>query len=80
MADLMAADGTAQQVADGLGVPPTEMVAGDIIVQRHRLSEPPATGDITLLTGADWLNGLAPWNVNGAPGTDALMVHLAMPR
>jgi 4-amino-4-deoxy-L-arabinose transferase-like glycosyltransferase len=64
---LVAADGSAVVVADGLGIPVTELHAGDQIVQLHRfrLSEGLVVsgGPYWLQTGGYWLDTMARWPV-----------------
>ena len=67
MLHLNGADGTPVAVGDGLAVPAIQWQAGDIIVQRHRLSIPAAgpPGPYTLIAGAYWLDDLSPLTANG---------------
>lgn len=65
MAHLLATDGTPIAVADGLSVPIEMWQSGDVIVQRHCLTVPPAlpTDRLGLQTGAYWLDTLERWPV-----------------
>jgi hypothetical protein len=78
MAHLIAADGTAAVVADGLGVPREQWRPGDLIVQRHDLTSDQEipTGDYTLLTGAYWLDTMERWDVTGDHATPDEAVHV----
>ncbi len=64
MAHLLDATGQPVAVADGLGVPVTSFVSGDVIVQRHRfLNQEPLAGSYWIQTGAYWLDTLERWPV-----------------
>lgn len=80
MAHLLAADGQTLSVADGLGVSPLELSAGDLLVQRHRFDKAVSDGEIWLRVGAYWLDSLARWSLDGEPGADALLIRLAVNR
>jgi 4-amino-4-deoxy-L-arabinose transferase-like glycosyltransferase len=78
MAHLLNSRGESLGVADGLGISPDALAAGDVLVQRHHFDRPPQTETLWLRTGAYWLdvesNGL--WNVTGVTGADALFIRL----
>ena len=73
MAHLIAADGHAVAVGDGLGVPFEIWQAGDVIVQRHNLAVPPDTrpGTYWLQIGAYTLADLQRWVVHSDQGPAA---------
>lgn len=76
MAHLVSSDGETMGEADGLGVSPLTLAAGDVVVQRHRFSRPPEGAAVWLLAGAYWLDTMERWTVAGVPGADALLVRL----
>ena len=78
MAHLLDGDGAAISVADGFGVSPLILAAGDVVVQRHRFPMPPQEADIWVRTGAYWLDSADRWTVTGTPGADALYLHLEL--
>ena len=80
MAHLVSSNGETIGEADGLGVSPLTVAAGDVVVQRHRFSRPPEGAAVWLLTGAYWLDTMERWPVAGVPGTDALLVRLEVDR
>ncbi len=65
-------------VGDGLGIPIDQWYAGDIIVQRHRLSTPEETpeGDYQLQTGVYWLDTMAQWTVMKNSQDEALFLPI----
>lgn len=75
MAHLITNQGELLSVADGLGIYPTALATGDIVVQRHRFASPP-DGEFWLRTGAYWLDTMERWAVSDAPGADALFLPL----
>ncbi len=77
MGHLVASDGQTLAVADGLGVSPLALSAGDLLVQRHRF-DGPAPDEVWLRVGAYWLDSLERWSLE--PGTDALLVRLPVNR
>jgi 4-amino-4-deoxy-L-arabinose transferase-like glycosyltransferase len=76
MAHLLTAQGETLGVADGLGVHPMVLRAGDVLVQRHRFARPADGSELWLRTGAYWLDTMERWKVVGVPGADALFVSL----
>jgi hypothetical protein len=72
MAHLLTEDGVALGVADGLGISPSWLAVGDVIVQRHRFPALPEQGEIWLRTGAYWLDTMERWPLQGTPENDAL--------
>jgi 4-amino-4-deoxy-L-arabinose transferase-like glycosyltransferase len=79
MGHLLTTQGEVLSVADGLGVSPEMLRAGDILVQRHRF--PAARGTaFWLRTGAYWLDSMERWTVAGVPGADALFVPVEVSR
>ena len=76
MAHLLAKDGAALGVADGLGVSPLTLVPGDVVVQRHRFPAPAKETEVWLRTGVYWLDTMERWPVASVPGDDALFVPL----
>lgn len=77
MAHLLTPDGQVLGMADGMGVPPVEWKAGDVIAQRHRFARPPEGIPVWLRTGVYWLDTMERWQIAGVPGADALFVLLA---
>jgi hypothetical protein len=79
MAHLVNARGESLDVADGLGISPDALIAGDVLVQRHHFDQPPPTEVLWLRAGAYWLDvesdGL--WNVTGMTGANALFIPLS---
>jgi hypothetical protein len=80
MAHLVSSNGETMGEADGLGVSPLMLTAGDVVVQRHRFSRPLEGAEVWLLTGAYWLDTMERWPVAGVQGTDALLVRLEVDR
>jgi hypothetical protein len=80
MAHLLTPQGESLGVADGLGISPLELAAGDVVVQRHRFSAPPRGTELWLRTGVYWLDTMERWAVPAEPGADALFVSLAAER
>jgi hypothetical protein len=76
MAHLLDGDGAVLGVADGFGVSPLTLASGDVVVQRHHFPMPSKGTDVWLRTGVYWLDTTERWTVVGAPGADALFVHL----
>jgi hypothetical protein len=76
MAHLTSGDGRALSVADGLGVSPLDLRAGDILVQRHRFARPLEEADCWLRTGIYWLDTMERWPIAGAAEADAIFVVL----
>jgi hypothetical protein len=76
MAHLVAWDGTAVAVGDGLGFPIEQWREGDLIVQRHRWLLPeslvPGT-HLVIHAGAYWLDTLERWPVED--GSDRLLLQ-----
>ncbi len=77
MGHLLRADGTVLGVADGLGVDPLALQAGDLLVQRHHFEGVAWEEGLWLRTGAYWLDTMERWPVAGGP-TDAIFVPLAL--
>jgi len=75
MAHLITAEGQAILVADGLGVSPLALRAGDIVVQRHRFQVESECVGCWLRIGVYWLDSMERWDVEGANG-DALFIRL----
>ncbi|HDQ72029.1 MAG TPA: hypothetical protein ENN19_08020 [Chloroflexi bacterium] len=69
-------------VGDGLGIPVDQWYAGDIIVQRHRLSTPEEIpeGDYQLQTGAYWLDTMAPWTTKVGAENQVLFLRIRITR
>jgi 4-amino-4-deoxy-L-arabinose transferase-like glycosyltransferase len=76
MAHLLAGDGTALGIADGLGVLAPTLEPQDVVVQRHSFARPPGNTKAYLRTGAYWLDTGDLWPVAGVPGKNALFVPL----
>jgi hypothetical protein len=76
MGHLLAPDGTALAVADGLGVPPALWHPGDVLVQRHTVPRPAEAGAL-FRTGVYDLDDGARWPVAADEGADALFLRLA---
>ena len=75
MAHLLDGNGQSLAVADGLGVPPEQWRAGDVIVQRHTF--PPSAGNEGYLrTGAYWLDDGQRWTVRDVEHADAIFAPL----
>ena len=74
MAHLVTADGEAVAQDDGLGFPPSQWRAGDIIVQRHQFAAQKA--GTCLRTGVYWLDNGERWRLQDAPAYDAIFVPL----
>lgn len=83
-ARLVTAKGAPVASADGLGVPINQWRAGDILIQRHRLSMPDGSPH-----GADWIQITAYWQdtqtrwqaiVDGETAGDQLLAPLAAAR
>jgi hypothetical protein len=75
MAHLIRSDGSVVATADGLGIWPMTLAAGDVFVQRHRFALPEDNASLWLRIGAYWLDTLDLWSV--AEGRDALLVPLS---
>jgi 4-amino-4-deoxy-L-arabinose transferase-like glycosyltransferase len=83
MAHLVGPGNTPALVGDGLGVPPETWQAGDVIVQRHRLTLPPDApgGDYALYVGAYWLDSMERWSTSsGAQLGAAPSAHVRVVR
>jgi len=87
MGHLVDSEGHVVSVADGLGVPLTEMRQGDWLVQRHRflLPEEAAAGlDVLWLqTGGYWLDTMERWPVladGRAVGDRVVLTSVELPR
>ncbi len=76
MGHLLSATGEVLGQNDGLGVSPVIWQPGDVIVQRHRFSLPPAGESLRLRTGVYWLDTMERWAVTEASKIDALYVNL----
>jgi hypothetical protein len=76
MAHLLTADGSVRDVADGLGVFPPVLAAGDVVVQRHRFPKPAEGAGIYLRTGVYWVDTMERWPVQGVEGDNVLIVPL----
>jgi hypothetical protein len=69
---------------DGLGISPLSLATGDVVVQRHRFTAPPAThlsDETWLRTGVYWADTQQRWTVsNGRPSraspADVLLIRL----
>ena len=79
MGHLLRADGTVLGVADGLGVDPTALQTGDLLVQRHHFEGVAWEEGLWLRTGAYWLDTMERWPVEDGPA-DAIFVPLALLR
>lgn len=78
MGHLLADDGTVLGIADGLGISPLVMKAGDVIVQRHRFPAPERSTRVWLRTGAYWLDTEtdARWPIADVAGDNVLFIPL----
>ncbi len=76
MAHLITDEGTVLAIADGLGISPLVITAGDVLVQRHRFPVPPAGASIWLRTGGYWLDTGELWATEATPEANALFVPL----
>ncbi len=79
MAHLLSPEGENLGVADGLGVSPLVLAAGDVVVQRHRFPRPlegPEENELWLRTGIYWRDTMELWTVHDAPGSNVLFVPL----
>jgi hypothetical protein len=76
MGHLLSPDGQILGRFDGLGISPLALVAGDVLVQRHRFAAPPE-GEAWLRTGVYWGDTMARWEVADTPGADVFLVRLA---
>ncbi len=63
-------------VADGLGVDPVQLRAGDVVVQRHRFILPEGTARFWLRTGIYWLDTLERWPLQNVPAADAFFIEV----
>jgi len=68
MAHLLTSQGDVIDQADGLGVWPFVLAAGDVFVQRHRLALPPEGAALWLRTGAYWLDTMERWAIRDETG------------
>jgi len=68
MAHMLAGDGAVLGIADGLGVSPVVLAAGDVVVQQHRFPIPPEGTEVWLRTGAYWLDTAERWPVADVQG------------
>lgn len=59
-------DGTVLSVSDGLGVTPTGLLPGDVVVQRHTSAAAESQHPTRFLTGAYWLDSLIRWQLQAA--------------
>jgi hypothetical protein len=76
MGHLLTPQGEVLGVADGLGISPEMLEAGDILVQRHQFNSVAEGAALWLRTGAYWLDSMERWSVAGVPGADALFMPL----
>jgi 4-amino-4-deoxy-L-arabinose transferase-like glycosyltransferase len=80
MAHLLTPDGNLLGVADGFGVSPLALSAGDVVVQRHRFSQHPGNTPLWLQTGVYWLGDpVEQWQVWGGEserGNNSIVVAL----
>lgn len=75
MAHLRSSDGQTLEVADGFGVSPVALAAGDVVVQRHVFAVRPGTG-AELVTGAYWLDTMERWPIRDEHGTDTISIQV----
>ena len=73
MAHLVTPQGKVREVADGLGVSPLILEAGDIFVQRHQFAD--FTSQDWLRTGIYWLDDGARWRID--EGADAIFIPIS---
>jgi hypothetical protein len=76
MAHLLTPTGKVQAVADGMGVPPLTLMAGDVIVQNHRFTLAALETEVWLRTGVYWIDTMERWQVTGTAEADALFLPL----
>ena len=76
MGHLLTEDGEVLGLDDGLGISPLMLVPGDVLVQRHRFSRPPAGAQVWLRTGVYWLDTMEHWSVAGVGEDHALFIAL----
>jgi len=76
MAHLLTAEGQPLDVNDGLGIEPTALLRGDIIVQYHHFPIPALPDEAWLRTGAYWLDNadLPRWRVTETENSDAIFI------
>jgi len=80
MAHWLTAEGEALAIADGLGVAPSFLRPGDVIVQRHRFANLWPTPNHWLRIGAYWLDTMERWPVVGAVEADAIFIRVEHPQ
>ena len=76
IAHLTTSAGDSLGVADGLGVSPATLMAGDVFVQRHIFPMPDARTPLYLLTGAYWLDTPQRWQLADVTRADLLFIKL----
>lgn len=76
MAHLVSGEGAALDVADGLGVSPTDLKQGDIVVQRHGFDAVTIGDALWLRTGIYTLDTGVRLRVGTGEGADAIFVPL----
>ncbi len=79
MAHWVTAEGKALAIADGLGVAPSLLQSGDMIVQRHRFANLWPTAEHWLRIGAYWLDTMERWPVASAGEADAIFIRVERP-
>jgi hypothetical protein len=75
MGHLVSPQGETLDRFDGLGISPLDLVAQDVIVQRHRFAGHPGA-EIWLRTGAYWQDTMERWPLLDRPEADAILVPL----
>jgi len=79
MAHWVTAAGETPVIADGLGVAPSLLQPGDVIVQRHRFAGLWPAPHHWLRIGAYWLDTMERWPVVGADEADAIFIRIEQP-
>lgn len=75
LGQLIDPSGAVLATADGLGVFPTALLAGDRFIQRHRLADLDSAGERWFRTGAYWLDTQARWPTD-PDGADVFLMRL----
>jgi hypothetical protein len=76
MAHLLTPQGDVMDQADGLGVWPSVLAAGDVFVQRHHFALPQKGDVVWLRTGAYWLDTMERWAIqDGEGGYDGVLLE-----
>jgi hypothetical protein len=73
---LLSPQGEIVERFDGLGLSPLALLAGDVLVQRHRFAASAGEAEVWLRTGAYWQDTMERWTVGNAPEVTTLLVHL----